>query len=156
QQNSFETAVQAAWNALFEPGPYSLPATIARTEPMMPVPPVQGGSLDSKVNLCSGPDGSRMAKSNAKLDLDGMRFRGLPSIAQDGPVKFSQDVFITFPTRLTNVQIMGRFNVTQSCCTPTIAGCLDAGDSHQGGTFSYKVTDCTMSILGQRQPHLGP
>jgi hypothetical protein len=144
--NPFETAVVAAWEALFAPGPDSLPAVIKQSYATVALPNITGHRM-KKINLCTQPHNNNMPKGDAKVDNTHMKLTGLTSMKPSGSVSFaSNDRVARFPTALSNIEVTGDFLIKQECCVATLFGCTGNYGAKQPGKFSFKADSATLTV----------
>lgn len=151
--NPFETAIIAAWNALFQPGPNNLPDFVSKNYGSLSIQDVDGNDVDKKsLDICYVPNDpySPVAKSDGSLSLQGMTMSGLGSMSQAGSIVFQDnDTIVKLPVSLGEVTVRGNFNIDQTCCTPTIVGCIGSNHTNTGGGFTYIVPSSTLTIDAQ-------
>lgn len=147
EANPFEAAVVAAWEALFEPGPNSLPALLAKDYAAIGLPDITGRKV-ADLDICSYPaPHPPQAKGDAKVDLTSMQLTGPPSMKPFGAVSFAKNETIArFPTALHGLEVKGSFKITQECCTPVLFWCTNSFTSHQPGKFTFKAAAATFVI----------
>lgn len=147
--NPFESAMIAAWNALFQQGPDNLPEYIEQNYSTLSVPDVNGGALPTEVDVCLVPNDpySPIGKSAASLNLTHMSFSGIANIAQNGtPVFSNNDSVVVLPTQLNEIKITGSFAINQTCCIPSIIGCTGNYPGNTSGGFTYTLPSLLMNI----------
>ncbi len=115
-----QDAVTAAWQALFVPGPTSLPATLASSYPRLAVPDLSGlaTSLDA-CDLCSAAGAAPRGPSpdgDATVTLaDIVVYEGLDSLAPAGAPAFTASGSVAFPVTLGSLCLLGTWTVTKVC-----------------------------------------
>jgi hypothetical protein len=118
--NPMQIAIAAAWNALFQPGPGNLPATLVANNPIVEVADIDGlVATQQQCDACWDPQDPYMsAAGNATVDLDGIWLQGLSTLASAGdPVFTASGEGVSFPVTLGTLGIGGTWTVSQECAS---------------------------------------
>jgi hypothetical protein len=118
--NPVQIAIAAAWNALFQPGPGNLPATLVANNPIVEVADIDGlVATQQQCDACWDPQDPYMnAAGNATVDLDGMWLQGLSTLASGGEPAFTASGDgVSFPVTLGTLSIGGTWTLSQECAS---------------------------------------
>jgi IPT/TIG domain len=140
EQNAVQAAVTAAWDALFVPGPSSLPASLAANSPVLAVPDIDGLKAAMQAcDACWDPEDPYMrADGDAVVDLTAMWLQGLATLATSGaPVFAANGMAVSFPVNLGPLGVGGRWNVSQECAN--LGGDVETS---QSGALQVVVAEC--------------
>ncbi len=119
-ENPVHAAITAAWNAMFQPGPANLPATLVAANPIVAVADIDGlVATRQQCDSCWDPQDPYMnAVGNATVDLDSMWLQGLSTLASGGDPAFTAaGDGVSFPVTLGQLGIGGAWTVTQQCAS---------------------------------------
>lgn len=149
--NPIETALAAAWNNAFASpsDPNSMQALAKGYDPI-DLGNLSGGSIWSgNLDICVVPDDpySPIAKGDAQLSFNSLSLAGLSSISNGGvPAFHNNDTQAVFTANLGQLTVKGSFNISQTCCIPSLLGCGGDFGGQEGDSLTYKINSAKLVI----------
>jgi hypothetical protein len=146
--NPVETVLNQVWTNSFQSGPYNILQALAHTDNSA----LSDASYSSgDIDICSHPWSRGSGPSpdgDGHVRAQNMRVSGLANASNGGAPTYSDsDKHVSFPLKLNQFVINGRYTIEQSCCNSWVFTCVGHSTAEDHNDFKLTVTDSTAHIL---------